>query len=136
MKSLKNYIMEAVNSKADVKEAEPIKPVSVKFNFKDLENGEDKKKELVELLNAAGLSFEDDDLSVSLTVNGNDSDKFKDVMAFINDYAKELRNSSKRTNDESYAQKTKSFDDAANKLLKVLDGNKEHKEEQSNNDEE
>ena len=66
MKSLKNYIMEAVNSKADVKEAEPIKPVSVKFNFKDLEGGEDKKKELVELLNASGLSFEDDDLSVSL----------------------------------------------------------------------
>lgn len=136
MKSLKNYIMEAVNSKADVKEAEPIKPISVKFNFKDLENGEDKKKELVELLNTSGLSFEDDDLSVSLTVNGNDSDKFKDVMAFINDYSKELRNSSKRTNDESYAQKTKSFDDAANKLSKVLDDNKEHKEEQSNNDEE
>ena len=136
MKSLKNYIMEAVDSKADVKEAEPIKPVSVAFNFKDLENGEDKKNELVKLLNSSGLSFEDDDLSISLTINSNDYDKLKDVMTFINDYSKELRNSSRRTNDESYAQKTKSFNDAADKLSDVLTNNKEHIEKQSNNDEE
>lgn len=128
--------MEAVDSKGDVKEAKPIKPVSVTFNFKDLENGEDKKKELVELLNTSGLSFEDDDLSISLTVNSNDCDKLKDVMTFINDYAKELRNSSRRTNDESYAQKTKSFNDAVDKLSDVLTNNKEHAEKQSNNDEE
>lgn len=128
--------MEAVDSKADVKEAEPIKPVSVTFNFKDLENGEDKKKELVELLNSSGLSFEDDDLSIALTVNSNDCDKLKDVTTFINDYSKELRNSSKRTNDESYAQKTKSFNDAVDKLSDVLTNNKEHIEKQSNNDEE
>lgn len=136
MKSLKNYIMEAVDSKSDVKEAEPIKPVSIKFNFKDLENGKDKKKELVDLLNASGLTFEDEETNVSLTVNGNDADKFKDVVSFINAYTNELRNSSKRTNDEAYAQKTKSFDDAANKLSKVLADNEKHKEEQSNNDEE
>lgn len=131
MKSLKNYIMEAADNKSSVKETEPIKPVSIKFNFKDLENGEDKKKEFVELLNTSGLSFTDDELAVTLTANNNDSDKLKEVSSFVDDYSKILRNSFKRTNDESYAQKTKSFEDAVAKLSKFINDS----EEQSNEEE-
>lgn len=123
--------MEAADNKSNVKEAEPIKPVSIKFNFKDLENGEDKKKEFVELLNTLGLSFTEDELLVTLTANNNDSDKLKEVSSFVNDYSKVLRNSFKRTNDESYAQKTKSFEDAVAKLSKFI----KDSEEQSNEEE-
>lgn len=136
MKSLKDYIYESVDSAKDVIKAEPIKPTDITFNFADLTDGKETKKEIINLAVEDGIKYEDEDDKLTLTVNANDAEKLEKITILLKDYCKSLRNSSKRTNDESYAQKTKSFESSYKKLMKVISNIEDTEEDNSNNEDE
>lgn len=140
MKSLKDYIYESsaeiktngernVDSKEEVKDATPVEPKDFKLNFKDLENSEETLKELVSELQKSGFTFENEDNVITLNLGPNDKDKFSKVMSMLKKYSNTIRNSQKRSSDESYAQKTKKFEDAVNKIETYFDKEVSNEEE-------
>lgn len=110
MKSLQNYILENTN----LNESEESKTIT--FDFKDLENGEDTLK-----------SFEDkeyctiDDDKLTVTVTKDNADKLGTIQDILQQFSDTIRNSTKRTNDEQYAQLTKKFENNVEKLNDAID---------------
>ena len=127
MKTLKDYILESageknVDSKEEVKNAEPVENLKIKFSFKDLEGGEEVKKNIVELSQKNGLTIENDEENVSIEFDfaPNNLEAAKDVIDMLSKFTSEIRSSSKRSSDEQYAQKTKQFEDKLNKVKKYF----------------
>lgn len=110
MKSLQNFILEQSN----IYEEET--NVSVVFDFTDLENAEETLKSLEE---KEGCSVEDNKLTVTIT--SDNCDKLDGVKNILQEYAETLRNSTKRSSDEQYAQKTKRFADKVSEFKDELD---------------
>lgn len=136
MKTLKDYITESISSKKAVKEAEPIKPQQVELNFDGLDDGDKIKKDIIAASTENGIAYEDNDKKLSLTINANDVEKYEEIVNILTDFCKKIRKSSKRTNDELYAQKTKSFEKKVNKIKEILDNTEDIQDDQSNNDDE
>ena len=110
MKSLQEFIIEQVqvNEEASSK--------TITFNFKDLENDEETLK-----------SFEDkeyctiDGEKLTVTVTPDNFDKLEEVVKHLQEYTSTIRNSTKRSADETYAQKTKSFEEKMDDLNKAIE---------------
>lgn len=120
MKHLTDYISEAAVEQK-INEAES---VTISFNFKDLENGEETLKSLE---GKEGCTIEDDKLT--LTVDANNVDKIGTVQDILQQFCHTIRDSSKATNDESYAQKTVSFEKKVGELNDAIDKIKNPEEE-------
>lgn len=108
MKNLIDYIKEAVNESAESK--------SVTFNFTDLENGEETIKSLE---GKEGVSIDGNKLTVTIT--SDNVDKLDTVQDILQQFCQTIRNSSKRSSDEQYAQKTASFEKNVNELNDAID---------------
>ena len=105
MKNLRDFILESESSK------------TITFNFKDLENAEDTIKSLE---SCEGVSVQDQ--SVTVTVSSDTVSKIGPAKDILQQFSNEIRNSSSRTNNEMYAQKTKEFE---NKVTELNDAIKE-----------
>lgn len=104
MKNLRDFIVESESQK------------TITFNFKDLENAEDTIKSLETY---EGVSVQDQ--SVTVTVNSNTVTKLGSVQDILQQFASVIRNSSTRTNNEMYAQKTKEFEKKVAELNDAID---------------
>lgn len=120
MKHLTDYISEAAVEQK-INEAES---VTISFDFKDLENGEETLKSLE---GKEGCTIEDDKLT--LTVDANNVDKLGAVQDILQQFSETIRKSTKSTNDESYAQKTASFEKKVGELNDAIDKIKNPEEE-------
>lgn len=104
MKSLTEYIYESMESK------------TIEFDFTDLENAEETLK-----------SFEDkeycevDENKLKVTINPDNVDKLDEVQDILQQYCQTIRSSSKSTNDEQYAQKTKKFEQKVTEFNDAID---------------
>lgn len=124
MKTLQNFIIERSNiniersniniEQSNINEEET--SVSVVFDFTDLENAEETLKSLEE---REGCSVEDNKLTVTIT--SDNCDKLDTVQDILQQYAETLRNSSRRSSDEQYAQKTKAFAEKVDEFNDALD---------------
>ena len=110
MKHLQDYIIE----QAQVNEGAASK--SVTFDFTDLENG---KETLDSLKDKEGVSVEEDKLTV--TVSADTVDKLDTVQDILQQFCETIRNSSKRSSDEQYAQKTVAFEKKVGELNDAID---------------
>lgn len=126
MKSLQDFILEnveVVESKSESK--------TITFNFDGLENAEEALK-----------TFEDkeyceiEDNKLKVTVNADNFNKLDSIKDEIKKYSDSIRNSQKRTSDEQYAQKTKSFEDKVNEFIAAIDEFKTSSEENDKKEEE
>lgn len=108
-------LLEFINEQRKVNEASK-ESKSITFNFKDLENGEDTLKSFE---NKEYCEIEDNKLKV--TVNADNFNKLDSIKDEIKKYSDSIRNSQKRTSDEQYAQKTKSFEDKVNEFIATID---------------
>lgn len=122
MKHLQDYIVE----QAQVNEAVTEKKIT--FNFKDLENAEETIKSLE---GKEGVEVEEDKLTV--TVSSDTVDKLDTVQDILQQFCDKIRNSQKRSSDESYAQKTVKFADKVNELNDAIDEIKNPEEDDENN---
>ena len=118
MKTLKDYILESageknVDSKEEVKNAEPVENLKINFSFKDLEGGKEVKDEIVDLAGKNGLTIENDEENESIKFDfaPNNLEAAQDIINVLSKYCSKIRNSQKRSSDEQYAQKTKKFED-------------------------
>lgn len=109
MKRLQDFINESI-----INESEDSK--SITFDFTDLENAEDTLKSLEE---KEGCSVEDNKLTVTITKDN--VDKFESVQDILQQFCSTIRNSSKRSSDEQYAQKTVKFEKKVNEFNNALD---------------
>jgi len=110
MKTLQDYIVE----KSQFNESEESKTLT--FDFTDLENAEETLNSLKEM---DGCKVEENKLTITITKDNVDS--FGTVQDILQQYAETLRNSSKRSSDEKYAQKTKSFAEKVGEFNDALD---------------
>lgn len=110
MKTLQDYIVEhsQFNEGAESK--------SVTFNFSDLEKG---SETLDSFNDKEGCTIDGNKLTV--TVTPDNYSKLEGVQDILQQFTNTIRNSSKRTNDEQYAQRTKSFQSKVNELNDILD---------------
>lgn len=110
MKTLQEFIIEQVQVNEDASSK------TITFNFKDLENAEETLKSL------EGKEYcEIDSDKLTVTVTPSNFDKLEEVVNILQGYTTTIRNSSKRSSDETYAQKTKSFEDKMNDLNKAIE---------------
>ena len=110
MKSLQTFI----NERVEIFEAEGSKTIT--FDFTDLENGEETLKSLEE---KEGCKIEDNKLTVTITTKN--VDKLDTVQDILQQFAETIRNSTKRSSDEQYAQKTKAFAEKVAEFNDALD---------------
>lgn len=110
MKSLQDFIIESneINEGKDT--------ASITFDFTDLENAEET---IDSLKDKEGVSIEDK--KVTVTINKDNVAKLDSVQDILQQYSDTIRNSTKRTNDEQYAQKTKSFAEKVGELNDAID---------------
>lgn len=113
MKDLRAFLIESFNEEIKINESDSKK---ITFDFTDLENGEDTLKNFDGM---DGVEIEDNKLIV--TVDEQTAPKLDSVQELLNDYCHVIRNSVKRSSDENYAQKTKSFEDKLNDLMDAID---------------
>lgn len=99
MKSLQDFIIE---SSQEINEGKDT--ASITFDFTDLENA---KETLKSFENKDYCTIEDNKLTVEITADN--VDKLDTVQDILQQYSQTLRSSTKSTNDEQYAQKTKKF---------------------------
>ena len=120
MKSLKDFLFEAAATSK-----------TVTFNFKDLENAEETIKSLE---GREGVTIDDQKLTLEITPDN--VDKLGPVQDILQQYCQTIRNSSKRSSDEQYAQKTKSFEENIAKMNDAIDEieNPEEDESEENDD--
>ena len=111
MKSLQDFILENVEVDESKSESK-----TITFNFDGLENAEDTLKSFED---REGCSVEDNKLTVTLSEET--KGKLDTVQDILQQYCETIRNSSKRSSDEQYAQKTKSFADKLNEFNTALD---------------
>lgn len=111
MKSLQEFIIENVEVDESKSESK-----TITFNFDGLENSEDTLKSFED---REGCSVEDNKLTVTLSEET--KGKLDSVQDILQQYCETIRNSSKRSSDEQYAQKTKSFEDKLNEFNNALD---------------
>ena len=104
MKSLKAFITEATSSKV------------VEFDFSDLENAEDTLKSFE---GQEGCEVEGNTLKVTITPSN--VDKLDGTQDILQQYCQMIRSSSKSTNDEQYAQKTKRFEEKVGEFNDAID---------------
>ncbi len=110
MKTLKNFIIESTY----IKESESSKTIT--FNFKDLENA---KETIESLKDRDGVEISDD--NVTVTVTADNVSKLEAVQDILQQYCQTIRSSQKRSSDEQYAQKTKSFETKVGELNDAID---------------
>lgn len=110
MKNLVDYIKESIN----INEGDSSK--SVTFDFTDLENAEETIDSLKE---KDGVSV--DDKKVTIEVTSDNVDKLDSVQDILQQFTETIRGSQKRSSDEQYAQKTKSFAEKVNELNDAID---------------
>ena len=125
MKSLQDFIIESneINEGQDT--------ASITFDFTDLENAEEtieslKDKEGVEV----------DDKKVTVNINKDNASKLDSVQDILQQYSETIRNSQKRTNDEQYAQKTKTFAEKVGEFNDALDAIDNPDEDDDNKEDE
>ena len=123
MKSLQDFIIENVEIEESASESK-----TITFNFDGLENAEDTLK-LFE--DKEGCTVEDNKLIITLSEET--KGKLNSAKDILQKFTDTIRNSSKRSSDEQYAQKTKSFEDKLNEFKDALD-ELENPEENDNND--
>lgn len=111
MKSLQEFIIENVEVDESKSESK-----TITFNFDGLENAEDTLKSFED---REGCSVEDNKLTVTLSEET--KGKLDTVQDILQQFCETIRNSSKRSSDEQYAQKTKSFEDKLNEFNDALD---------------
>lgn len=111
MKHLVDYLNEA----ATVSEAVTTEK-KITFNFKGLENAEETLKSLE---GKDGVEIEEEKLT--LTINTDNVSKIGTVQDILQQFCQTVRGSEKRTNDEQYAQKTKSFEDKIKEMNDAID---------------
>lgn len=126
MKHLQDYIIE----QAQVNEGASSKTIT--FNFADLENG---KETIESLKDKEGVEAEEDKLTV--TVSSDTVDKLDTVQDILQQFCHTIRNSSKRSSDEQYAQKTVEFEKKIGELNDAIDEikNPDDADEKGNEDE-
>lgn len=136
MKTLKDFIIESigeknVDSKEDVKNAEPVENLKIKFSFKDLEGGEEVKKEIIEVAQKVGLTFENDEdnMSIEFDFAPNNDENVNEIINILSKYCSKIRSSQKRSSDEQYAQKTKKFEEKINKVKEYFSKTNSNEEE-------
>ena len=110
MKSLQTFI----NERVEIFEAERSKTIT--FDFTDLENGEETLKSLEE---KEGCEIDGNKLTVTITTEN--VDKLDTVQDILQQFAETIRNSTKRSSDEQYAQKTKAFAEKVAEFNDALD---------------
>ena len=110
MKHLSDYIVE----QSQVNESSTSKTIT--FNFKDLENGEETLKSLE---GKEGVTIEDNKLTLEITTDN--VDKLDTVQDILQQFCHTIRNSSKRSSDEQYAQKTVEFEKKVGELNDAID---------------
>ena len=120
MKHLTDYISEAAVEQK-INEAES---VTISFDFKDLENGEET---LESLKDKEGCTVEDTKLTV--TIDKDNVDKLGTVQDILQQFSDTVRKSTKSTNDEQYAQKTASFAKKVGEFNDAIDKIKNPEEE-------
>ncbi len=111
MKSLQEFIIENVEVDESKSESK-----TITFNFDGLENAEDTLKSFED---REGCSVEDNKLTVTLSEET--KGKLDSVQDILQQFCETIRNSSKRSSDEQYAQKTKSFEDKLKEFNDALD---------------
>lgn len=110
MKTLQEFLIESTN----VFEGNESKTVT--FDFTDLENAEDT---INSLKDKEGVSVDGNKVTVTITAdNADDLDSVQDI---LQQYCSTIRNSTKRSSNEQYAQKTKSFEQAVGKMNDIID---------------
>ena len=115
MKHLQDYIVEQVEVKEEINEA-AVTGKSITFNFKDLENA---KETLDSLKDKEGVTIEDEKLT--LEINADNVDKIGTVQDILQQFCQTIRSSQKRSSDESYAQKTASFEKKVGEMNDAID---------------
>jgi len=110
MRTLKDFIIESTY----IKEAESSKTIT--FNFKDLENAEETIKSLKD---KDGVETSED--TVTVTVTADNVSKLESVQDILQQYSQTIRSSQRRSSDEQYAQKTKSFETKVGELNDAID---------------
>ena len=110
MKTLQEFLIESTN----VFEGNESKTVT--FDFTDLENAEDT---INSLKGKEGVSVDGNKVTVTITAdNADDLDSVQDI---LQQYCSTIRNSTKRSSNEQYAQKTKSFEQSVGKMNDIID---------------
>jgi uncharacterized protein YukE len=118
MKHLEDFINESI-----IVENEESKK-TITFDFTDLENAEETIDSLKE---KDGVSV--DDKKVTVEVTSDNVDKLGSIQDILQQFAETIRGSQKRSSDEQYAQKTKSFAEKVNELNDAIDEIKNPKDE-------
>jgi uncharacterized protein YukE len=127
MKHLQDYIIE----QAQVNEGANSK--SITFNFKDLENG---KETLDSLKDKEGVTIDEEAETLTVEVTADNVNKLDAVQDILQQFCHTIRNSSKRSSDEQYAQKTVSFEKKVGELNDAIDeiANPEDNKNEDDND--
>ena len=110
MKSLHEFLMDKLHGKS-VNESK-----TVTFDFTDLENGEETLKSLE---GKDGVTVDGQKLKLEITPDN--VDKIGATQDILQQFCSTIRNSSKRTNDETYAQKTKEFEKTVGEMNDAID---------------
>lgn len=124
MKHLQDYI----NEQAQLNEAAESKTIT--FDFTDLENAEETIKSLESM---EGISV--DDKKVTLTINKDNVEKIGTAQDILQQFCKTIRSSQKRSSDEQYAQKTKSFETKIGEMNDAIDEITNPEDEENKDDE-
>jgi len=111
MKHLQDYIVES----SKINEGETTSK-TITFDFTDLENAEET---LNSLKDKEGVTVEENKLT--LTINSDNVDKLDTVQDILQQFCSTIRNSSKRTNNEEYAQKTVEFEKKVKEMNDAID---------------
>ena len=125
MKHLQDYIIE----QAQVNEGSNSKSIS--FNFKDLENG---KETLDSLKDKEGVTVDEEAETLTVEITANNVNKLDTVQDILQQFCHTIRNSTKRSSDEQYAQKTLSFEKKVGELNDAIDEIANSQEDNNNND--
>lgn len=110
MKTLQEYLIESTN----VFEGDDSKTVT--FDFTDLENAEET---INSLKDKEGVSV--DGNKVTITITSDNVDNLGSVQDILQQYCSTIRSSSKRSSNEQYAQKTKSFEESVGEMNDIID---------------
>jgi hypothetical protein len=132
MKTLRDYIAESHGDMSSSK--------NIVFNFSKLTDGEQKKKELMDLCTSDFINFAEADnkLTITITKDQAEKNKLSNVYDFLNDYATSLRKEIKNASDESYAQITKKFKinvDSINEFIESIKNDTEEIKKQTTDNE-
>lgn len=111
MRTLKDYILEDKEKDEDTTQSS----TSVTFDFDGLEDCEDVLKSVEDNENC-----QIDGKKVTIEVTQDNYEDLGDIKDILQDYTDKIRSSSKRSNDEKYAQLTKKFKSRLNELKDAI----------------